>query len=238
MPKDVSDQDNGSPDEGQGAGPTASGAASPGPDPAANGSPSRPAGQIEPETSPGADAPEASTPGEGQAPDPEVIGSDVANADQAPDDGADAGSLGAQAEFTPEQIDALVAERDEFLDAYQRTAADFDNFRKQSQKRLTDEVARAQSNFVERLLPVLDALDAAEAHGSTDVDTIAKQLFGFLEKEGLERVHPDGEVFDPEVAEAVMHEPGEGEPTVVEVLRTGYIWNGRVIRAAMVKVAG
>ena len=47
-----------------------------------------------------------------------------------------------------------------------------------------------------------------------------------------------GEPFDPNLAEAVMHEAGDGEPTVVEVLRTGYLWQGRVIRAAMVKVAG
>lgn len=145
-------------------------------------------------------------------------------------------------EFTAEQVDALVAERDEFLDAYRRIAADFDNYRKQSQKRIADEVARAQGGFVERMLPVLDAIEAATAHaGSEDaagVDAVSKALFGFLEKEGLERVAPDGEPFDPNLAEAVMHEPGDGEPTVVEVLRTGYLWQGRVIRAAMVKVAG
>lgn len=145
------------------------------------------------------------------------------------------------AEFTPEQVDALVAERDEFLDAYRRTAADFDNYRKQSQKRLTDEVARSQGGFVERMLPVLDAIEAAQAHAGPDdtgVEAVSKALFGFLEKEGLERVAPAGEPFDPNLAEAVMHEPGEGEPTVTEVLRTGYLWQGRVIRAAMVKVAG
>jgi len=144
-------------------------------------------------------------------------------------------------ELTPEQLDALVAERDEFLDAYRRTAADFDNYRKQAQKRITDEVARSQGGLVERMLPVLDAIEAAQAHAGADadgVDAVSKALFGFLEKEGLERVAPAGEPFDPNLAEAVMHEPGDGEPTVVEVLRTGYLWQGRVIRAAMVKVAG
>ena len=144
-------------------------------------------------------------------------------------------------EFTPEQIDALVAERDEFLDAYRRTAADFDNFRKLSQKRLADEVSRSQGSFVERLLPVLDAIDAARVLGSDHVEAVATALFGFLEKEGLERVHPFGVPFDPNVAEAVVHEPGaedQDEPVVTEVLRTGYLWQGRVIRPAMVKVAG
>ena len=142
-------------------------------------------------------------------------------------------------EFTPEMIDALVAERDEFLDAYRRTAADFDNFRKLSQKRLADELARSQGAFVERLLPVLDAIDAARSQGSDHVEAVASALFGFLEKEGLERVNPDAEPFDPNVAEAVVHEPGDHEhPTVTEVLRTGYLWQGRVIRPAMVKVSG
>jgi len=144
-------------------------------------------------------------------------------------------------EFTPEQIDALVAERDEFLDAYRRTAADFDNYRKQVQKRIADEVARTQGGFVERLLPVLDAVEAAKVHGGggdAGVEALSGALFGFLEKEGLERVSPSGEAFDPNTAEAVVHEPGDGEPTVTEVLRTGYVWQGRVIRPAMVKVSG
>ena len=106
-------------------------------------------------------------------------------------------------EFTPEQLDALLAERDEFLDAYRRTAADFDNYRKQAQKRITDEVARSQGSFVERLLPVLDAIEAAQTHTDGDdaggVDAVSKALFGFLEKEGLERVAPAGEPFDPNV---------------------------------------
>lgn len=172
----------------------------------------------------------------------------------APDDASDNGTSGAPetsevaagpddepaaSELTVEQVDALVAERDEFLDQLRRTAAEFDNFRKQSQKRLIDEVARSQGSFVERLLPVLDAIEAAQAHGSTDIEAVATQLFGFLEKEGLSRVAPTGEVFDPNVADAVIHEPSEGdEPIVTEVLRTGYLWNGRVIRPAMVRVAG
>ncbi|MDE0802170.1 MAG: nucleotide exchange factor GrpE [Acidimicrobiales bacterium] len=147
------------------------------------------------------------------------------------------------AEITVAQLDALVAERDQFLDAYQRTAADFDNFRKLSQKRIADEVARSQGSFVERLLPVLDAIDAARAQGHEHVDAVASQLYGFLEKEGLERVDPAGAEFDPNVAEAVVHEPGGPDddrdtPVVTEVLRTGYLWSGRVIRPAMVKVAG
>lgn len=175
-------------------------------------------------------------PGPAPEPGPEDTVEPAAPADGAA--GEDAAGT-APDDFTPEQIDALVAERDEFLDAYRRTAADFDNFRKLSQKRLLDEVTRTQGSFVERMLPVLDAIDSARAQGSEHVDAVARALYGFLEKEGLERVHPAEEPFDPNVAEAVVHEPGEhDEPVVTEVLRTGYLWQGRVIRPAMVKVAG
>jgi len=179
---------------------------------------------------------------EGMPSDATPLDEDGEAVDTGDGDGADEAPTEAPdepADITVAQLDALVAERDQFLDAYQRTAADFDNFRKLSQKRIADEVARTQGSFVERLLPVLDAIDAARAQGHEHVEAVAGQLYGFLEKEGLERVDPAGDEFDPNVAEAVVHEPGEHEhPVVTEVLRTGYLWSGRVIRPAMVKVAG
>ena len=76
--------------------------------------------------------------------------------------------------------------------------------------------------LVERLLPVLDACDGALAHGATEVEPIVAALLGALEKEGLVRVDPIGEVFDPTVAEAVVHEPGDGGDHIVsEVMRAG-----------------
>ena len=136
-----------------------------------------------------------------------------------------------------DDLERVTLARDEFRDAYQRAAADFDNFRKQAQRRIDDEVARSSSALVERLLPVLDACDGALAHGATEVEPIASALLGVLEKEGLVRVDPIGEVFDPTVAEAVVHEPGDGGDHIVsEVMRAGYTWQGRVLRPAMVKV--
>ena len=134
-------------------------------------------------------------------------------------------------------LERLAQERDEFLAVLQRTQADFENHRKQAQKRLEDEVDRRVGALVERLLPVLDACDSALGHGAAEVEPVAAALLLVLEKEGLTRIDPAGQTFDPAVAEAVVHEPGDGGDHVVsEVLRAGYAWQGRVLRPAMVKV--
>jgi molecular chaperone GrpE len=135
-------------------------------------------------------------------------------------------------------LERVNAERDEYLDALRRTQADFENFKKQSQRRAEDELQRRLGGFMERFLPVLDACDAARHHGAgEEVAPIVGALLGALEKEGLVRIDPAGEVFDPTVADAVVHEPGGGgEHIVSEVMRAGYSWQGRVLRPAMVKV--
>ena len=136
-----------------------------------------------------------------------------------------------------EALESVTRQRDEYLAAAQRTQADFENFRKLAQRRLEDEVQRALAGLVERLLPVLDACDGALAHGAAEVEPIVTALLGALAKEGLMRIDPVGAPFDPEVADAVVHEPGTGGDHVVsEVLRAGYSWQGRTLRPAMVKV--
>jgi molecular chaperone GrpE len=145
--------------------------------------------------------------------------------------------LQAAADALEVDLELLLAEREQYLDAYRRAQADFENYRKQAQKRQDDAVVRALGSFVEKLLPVLDACDAALAHGATEVEPVLAALYGALGKEGLERIDPKGAPFDPAEAEAVLHEPGEGgEQVVSEVLRAGYRWRGRVLRPAMVKV--
>lgn len=156
-----------------------------------------------------------------------------ANGVSVSDDDLDAAAVAMEVD-----LEALLAEREQFLEAYRRVQADFANYRKQAQKRLDDAVDRQLGGFVERLLPVLDACDAAAAQGAAEaVEPIITALYGALEKEGLERIDPKGEAFNPEIAEAVLHEPGEGGAQVVaEVLRPGYRWQGRLLRPALVKV--
>jgi len=138
-------------------------------------------------------------------------------------------------------LEAVTAERDQHLADLQRVSADFANFRKQTDKRNADLAARAGSRVVEALLPVLDACDAAAHQGVEGVEPIAAQLHGVLQGSGLEIISDQSEPFDPNRHEAAMSEPGDdGQEVAVvaEVLRTGYAWNGRVLRAAMVRVKG
>jgi molecular chaperone GrpE len=140
-----------------------------------------------------------------------------------------------------ESREVLVAERDDYRDALLRIKADFDNYKKRVAKDHAATVERAAERLVAELLPVLDACEAALGHGAADVEPIHKSLLDVLEKGGLTRMSPDGQPFDPNLHEAVMHEPGDDETpetVVVDSLRTGYLWNGRVVRPAMVKVKG
>ncbi len=136
-------------------------------------------------------------------------------------------------------MEALLAERDSYKDIAQRLQADFDNYRKRVATQLTDEVQRATGKIAEALLPVLDACEAAFLQHPAEIEPVFNSLLGQLRKLGLEAMNLHEQPFDPALAEAVLHEEGDGgEPIVSEVLRSGYTWNGRVLRAAMVKVKG
>ena len=158
---------------------------------------------------------------------------------------AEAENLTAAAAMTPEEVVALKLERDGYLDSLRRLQADFDNYRKRSLRDSDAAADRAGEKVINRLLPVLDTFEMALAHeAEPDASPLAKlhdTLLSALEGEGLQRLSPAGEAFDPATADAVLHEPGDGStegPIVSEVLRAGYVWKGRVVRAAMVKVVG
>ncbi len=136
-----------------------------------------------------------------------------------------------------DDLDRLQSERNDYLDQLLRTRADFDNYRKRIQKQQSEHQERAAEALVEKLLEPLDTFELAVAHGQ-GFEQARDMLVAILTKEGLERIDPAGEAFDPNEADAVAHEDGEGGPVVSEVLRPGYRWKGRVIRPAMVKVRG
>jgi molecular chaperone GrpE len=135
------------------------------------------------------------------------------------------------------ELEAVIAQRDEYLALAQAKQAEFENFRKRMMKQQAEEVARAASKLVIALLPVLDAFDYGVAHGDDSLAPMRAQLLSALEREGLARLDPTGEPFDPNEHEAVAHEPGDGgQPVVAESLRAGYRWQGHLLRPVMVRV--
>ncbi|MGA9277475.1 nucleotide exchange factor GrpE [Ilumatobacter sp.] len=153
-----------------------------------------------------------------------------ADAEQALADAVDA------IDISDVDVFALLEERDQYKSMAQRIQADFDNFRKQSTVRAQADADRASGRLAEALLPVLDAAEAAFVRHPEEIGPLLNQMLLELKKQGLEAVDLDGQPFDPEVAEAVAHEVGSGGDAVVaEVLRSGYRWKGKTLRAAMVK---
>lgn len=137
-------------------------------------------------------------------------------------------------------LERVAAERDGYLDQARRLQAEFENYRKAVAKRESDARERANEGLASELLTVLDACQAAVDNGAADVAPIQTMLLDTLSKQGLERLDPAGEPFDPEQHEAVMHtDDADADGPVVEaVLRIGYGWRGRTLRAAMVQVRG
>ena len=138
-------------------------------------------------------------------------------------------------------LEAALADKE---DKYLRVCAEYDNFRRRSQKERESVYSDAYSDAINALLPVLDNL--GRAVGCEDpkalADGLALILKSFdegLTKLGIEEIKAVGETFDPERHYAVLHVEDEnyGENEVVEVLQKGYIRGDKVIRYAVVKVA-
>ena len=156
---------------------------------------------------------------------------DVADVDDG-DDVGDANDL-ASSIF---DVAALIAERDAMKDLAMRVQADFENYKRRIATQHAAEVDRATGRLAEALLPVLDAAEAAYIQHPEEVGPLLNVLLGELRKHGLETLDIEDQPFDPEVADAVAHEPGEGHEVVVaEVLRSGYRWRGKTLRPAMVR---
>ena len=140
------------------------------------------------------------------------------------------------AEMIDTEIHELAAERDTFKDIAQRLQADFENYRKRMSSQMSAEIDRATGRMAEALLPVLDAAEAAYVQHPDEIGPLLNLMLSELRKQGLEVINLLDQPFDPNLAEAVAHEPGDGgEPVVAEVLRSGYTWNGRTLRPAMVR---
>ena len=202
--------------------------------------------QVDVDAPPAPEPPAPEPPDDADAPAPEPPDDTDAPAPEPPDD-TDAPARPA------EDLTAALAEaervRDEYLDHLQRERAAFDNFRRRVTKERMDALDRGAEALVASLLGVLDtfgfALEAAEDRDEGDqlakgVQLLHTELMGVLRRAGLEEVPGAGAPFNPVHHEAMLQveaqEPTD-EPVVVEVLRPGYRFKGRVLRPASVKVA-
>lgn len=141
--------------------------------------------------------------------------------------------------------EALEKEKAALNDKYLRLCAEYDNYRRRSQKEKDNLYSEIRAGTVQQFLPVYDNLERALKHGTEDeayrkgVEMIMTQFNTTLEKLGVQKIESLGQTFDPNKHNAVMHVDDEslGENVIVDVFQEGFAMGDKVIRFAMVKVA-
>ena len=139
------------------------------------------------------------------------------------------------------ELDALKAQLAEKNDQYLRLYAEYENFRKRSEKEKTDCYNTAYGDALAAFLPLIDSMTQALQFSPDDqgIQALAKQLSDILAKLNITEIESDGAQFDPNVHNAIMHEenPELGENVVVQTFQKGYKRGDKILRCAMVKVA-
>jgi molecular chaperone GrpE len=156
---------------------------------------------------------------------------------------------GGAAESDPRatEVDHLVRERNELKDLLLRKIAEFDNYRKRTERERREREADAAVDLLTELLPLVDDFEralASDADGGPDpfragIEIIYRQLTDLLRKRGVVAIEARGHDFDPHFHQAVEHvaSPGHRDGEVVDELRRGYLLGERLLRPAMVRVA-
>lgn len=149
--------------------------------------------------------------------------------------------------YTAPEVDELVEQaRGESHDRYLRVLAEYDNYRKRTQREKAQWSADAVNDFVKDLLGVFDSFDRALAMQTDDADAMReglqltkRQLDTALEKHGIRGIDPKGEAFDPNLHEALTRAPSPDVPEghVIDVFEKGYVNGERLVRAARVVVS-
>ena len=146
-----------------------------------------------------------------------------------------------------DQVQRLLAERQELMNTLVRRQADFENYRKRVEKERHQDRHRGVEALVEQLLPILDAFDRALASQSDSpapeyrrgFELIRRQLWDAVSKQGLQRIEAVGKEFDPNFHHAIesVETSEHAGGIVIDELQPGYVFHGRVLRPAMVRVA-
>lgn len=145
------------------------------------------------------------------------------------------------------ELAKVTADLEELRQTLLRRQADFDNYRKRIEKERFEDAKRATARLVEGLIPVIDGFEhALAAHREAEYENyrkgfelIYKQLLDHLTKLGVERIDPAGKPFDPHLHQAVdrAETKDHDDGTILQVFQPGYVFHGRVLRPAMVRVA-
>jgi molecular chaperone GrpE len=173
---------------------------------------------------------------------------------------SDSSATNAAAESSPEvnpvdaeyanadaEVGKLAKDLEDLRQTLLRRQADFDNYRKRVEKERSEDSRRTTARLIEALIPVIDSFDQALAsHREPEYanyrkgfELIHKQLLDNIAKLGAERVEPVGMKFDPHLHQAMdrTETTNEDEGTILQVFQPGYVFHGRVLRPAMVRVA-
>ena len=157
------------------------------------------------------------------------------------------GDVAADQDRADADVAKLAADLEDLRQTLLRRQADFDNYRKRIEKERAEDSKRATARLLEGLIPVIDGFEhALAAHREAEYESyrkgfelIYKQLLDNLARLGVERVDPSGKIFDPHLHQAMdrtetsEHDDG----TILQVFQPGYVYHGRVLRPAMVRVA-
>lgn len=169
----------------------------------------------------------------------------------APQDGgvaADAQPDTPAAEASPNAARTLQDERDRYYDLLLRKTAEFDNYRRRTEKERREQADRVAGDLLLEMLPIVDDLERAlkveggsehaEAY-RTGIELIYKQMLDLLRRRGVHAIDALGQDFDPHLHQAVTTEARDGarDGEVIEEFRRGYVIGERLLRPAMVKVA-
>ena len=161
--------------------------------------------------------------------------------------GSDGAEIAADAAKADAEVAKLATDLEELRQTLLRRQADFDNYRKRIEKERTEDSKRATARLIEGLIPIIDGFEhALAAHREKEYEVyskgfelIYKQLIDNLTKLGAERVNPIGKQFDPHLHQAMdrLETTDHEDGTIVQVFQPGYVFHGRVLRPAMVRVA-
>jgi molecular chaperone GrpE len=162
-------------------------------------------------------------------------------------DQSDEAKLAAESAAADAEVAKLASDLNELRQTLMRRQADFDNYRKRIEKERAEDSRRATARVIEGLIPIIDGFEhALAAHREAEYENyrkgfelIYKQLVDNTTRLGVERIDPLGKPFDPHLHQAMdrTETVSQEDGTILQVFQPGYIFHGRVLRPAMVRVA-